>query len=234
MAHRPQGTEPPVGRIRARCVCVCACVRVCACVHVCVCTCLCVRVCAVACVCLYYPPCPYMGFPSVLHNYHVNDSMSMPSSRRSHHPSVGGTKWQAESSRLRAELGLVADAEPWTSRPGIQIRGFTGDLAREKDILNLVWARACRSQGKALNDFSVSTGLFCDPTQSITRCGARYNMLGAHLARGHIHMKWIESCLRPIWPALSASIKRRSSTLRPKRSPATCWEKLCHASRWAR
>ena len=51
------------------CVCACACVRVCACVHVCVCTCLCVRVCAGACVCLHRPPCPYMGFPSVRHNF---------------------------------------------------------------------------------------------------------------------------------------------------------------------
>ena len=41
----------------ARCVCVCACVRVCVCacvrVRVCACVCVCVRACVRACVCVY-------------------------------------------------------------------------------------------------------------------------------------------------------------------------------------
>ena len=95
-------------------------------------------------------------------------------------------KWEQESLDLRKTLGLGPDSRPWTGRAGLQLHGIK-DLPRELDILDIVWAKACRASGKALDDMSVAKGLTTDPTQSATWAVPKYDKLGTQLKATRIY-----------------------------------------------
>eukprot|EP00974_Lingulodinium_polyedra_P022631 2185096-Lingulodinium_polyedra.AAC.1 len=82
-----------------------------------------------------------------------------------------GWKWQTESQQVRLELGLGPTDRPWTGRRGVTLQGLKRQ-PRTDDIIDLVWARMCKKMGVPLTSDKPARGLFCDPSQSVSRAGA--------------------------------------------------------------
>lgn len=103
-------------------------------------------------------------------------------------------KWEDNSKAARAALGLSADAAPWTGKRGVALRGLVG-LPRERDILDLAWAKACQDQGKELGDTSAAKGLFCDTSQSFGRSGKQIDHLTTQLTGSRKYSFELDQCL---------------------------------------
>ena len=88
-------------------------------------------------------------------------------------------KWADENEAERRRLRMGA-SKPWTSRPGISLTGVP-DQDRARDLVDIVWERACQEAGKPSTDFSVANGLFIDPGQSLARCGSSKGVLRTQL-----------------------------------------------------
>ena len=77
-------------------------------------------------------------------------------------------------SAMRRELGLDDGQAPWTSRPGIQLRGLPGelnDMNFQNECVDLRFARWCIIHGQPLDTTDVPGYLQTDVRQHVKRYG---------------------------------------------------------------
>ena len=76
-------------------------------------------------------------------------------------------KWQVKSVDVRRQLGMSQDARPWTSRPGVLLRGLA-KTPRVLDVLDCCFEHA-RQQSPLLAIPELIRGLYCNPSQAVDR-----------------------------------------------------------------
>ena len=78
-----------------------------------------------------------------------------------------GQRWQALEASVRDKHQLPSDARPWTSRPGVQLRGLA-DSERQRGVLDVGFA-VHQKRNPGLSAHELTKILWANPSQSLDR-----------------------------------------------------------------
>ena len=74
--------------------------------------------------------------------------------------------WKQETSKYRAWLCIAIDYNPWSDGLGKHCHGLPESFVRERDLLNVGWAKRVRDNPGVPYD-ALAKGYYCDLSQGI-------------------------------------------------------------------